>query len=126
MRLKWLAFLLLRTFSASPSCPWLALVKRVTQTVQLIDPSTLNRADITDKQYWKETFGSVASTKQLIEFTVMDIGKLFYLGDSAQLRGVGAIIQFSMKFRLRLLNPELNMILLLLLLLFLLFTVQSR
>jgi len=51
----------------------IALVKRVTQTVQLIDPSTLNRADITDKQYWKETFGSVATTKQLIEFTVMDI-----------------------------------------------------
>merc|ERR1712198_132758 len=44
-----------------------------TQTVQLIDPTTLNRADVTDKQFWKESFNSIATTKQMIEFTVMDI-----------------------------------------------------
>ena len=53
-----------------------ALVQRVTQTVHLIDPTTLNRADITDKQFWKECFNSIATTKQMIEFTVMDIGNL--------------------------------------------------
>ena len=52
-----------------------ALVQRVTQTVHLIDPATLNRADITDKQFWKEAFSSIATTKQMIEFTVMDIGE---------------------------------------------------
>jgi len=51
----------------------IALVQRVTQTVHLIDPGTLNRADITDKQFWKEPFSSIATTKQMIEFTVMDI-----------------------------------------------------
>jgi len=51
----------------------IALVQRVTQTVHLIDPTTLNRADITDKQFWKECFNSIATTKQMIEFTVMDI-----------------------------------------------------
>jgi len=51
----------------------IALVQRVTQTVQLMDPSTLNRADVTDKQYWKEIFNSISTTKQLIEFTIMDI-----------------------------------------------------
>lgn len=51
----------------------MALVQRVTQTIHLIDPATLNRADIQDKQFWKEMFSSIASQKQLIEFTVMDI-----------------------------------------------------
>jgi len=51
----------------------IALVQRVTQTVHLIDPTTLNRCDITDKQFWKEPFNSIATTKQMIEFTVMDI-----------------------------------------------------
>lgn len=60
----------------------IALVQRVTQTVQLIDPTTLNRADVTDKQYWKETFDSIATTKQLIEFTIMDIDICGGGGDS--------------------------------------------
>jgi nonsense-mediated mRNA decay protein 3 len=51
----------------------IALVQRVTQTIQMIDPTTLHRADITDKQFWKDQFCSVATTRQMIEFTVMDI-----------------------------------------------------
>lgn len=51
----------------------LLLCYRVTNSLRLIDPSTLQTADITAQTYFKEPFPSLAAIPELIEFLVLDI-----------------------------------------------------
>ncbi|OXB63113.1 hypothetical protein ASZ78_000345 [Callipepla squamata] len=49
---------------------------RVTSTVHLIDPSTLQIAEIDGNTYWRYPFNSLFNPKQLEEFIVMDISRV--------------------------------------------------
>ncbi|OXB70853.1 UNVERIFIED_CONTAM: hypothetical protein H355_013489 [Colinus virginianus] len=49
---------------------------RVTSTVHLIDPSTLQIAEIDGNTYWRYPFNSLFNPKQLEEFIVMDINRV--------------------------------------------------
>ncbi|XP_076355696.1 60S ribosomal export protein NMD3 [Tachypleus tridentatus] len=46
---------------------------QITSTVHLVDPNTLQVAEINGQTYWRTPFSSLSSSKQLIEYTVMDI-----------------------------------------------------
>jgi len=54
----------------------LALVYRVGTTVQIIDPSTLQTADISPKEFWHSPFGNLADVKDLQQFIVLEIEPL--------------------------------------------------
>lgn len=51
----------------------LSLCYRVGTSVNIIDPSTLQTADISTPIYWRAPFRSLADVKELVEFIVMDI-----------------------------------------------------
>jgi nonsense-mediated mRNA decay protein 3 len=51
----------------------LTICVRVGNSIQLLDPSTLNTCDITAPIYWRNPFGSLATVTDLMEFTVLDI-----------------------------------------------------
>ncbi|CAL1698724.1 unnamed protein product [Somion occarium] len=51
----------------------LTLVSRVGNSIHLLDPSTLQSAEITAAIYWRTPFESLASVSDLVEFTVLDI-----------------------------------------------------
>lgn len=53
-------------------CP-LVLCTRVGTSIHFIDPNTLRIADISHQTYWRDAFQSLASSRALIEFYVMDI-----------------------------------------------------
>lgn len=53
----------------SPIC----VCYKVTQTVHLIDPNTLQVADMSGAVYWRSPFISLCSPKQLIEYMVMQV-----------------------------------------------------
>ncbi|WAR17106.1 NMD3-like protein [Mya arenaria] len=46
---------------------------KVTQTVHLIDPNTLQVAEVSGPVYWRSPFVSLCSPRQLIEYMVMDV-----------------------------------------------------
>ncbi|XP_052764835.1 60S ribosomal export protein NMD3-like [Mya arenaria] len=46
---------------------------KVTQTVHLIDPNTLQVAEVSGPVYWRSPFASLCSPRQLIEYMVMDV-----------------------------------------------------
>lgn len=50
----------------------ICICNRVTNTIYLIDPSTLQTADIPSQQYWKTPFQAIGSLKQFTEYTVMN------------------------------------------------------
>lgn len=54
----------------------LVLCHRVGVSVHLLDPNTLQTADITAPIYWRTPFQSLADVKELVEFVVMDIEPL--------------------------------------------------
>ncbi|KIW03195.1 uncharacterized protein PV09_05421 [Verruconis gallopava] len=54
----------------------LALVYRVGTTVQIIDPSTLQTADISPKEFWHAPFGNLADVKELQQFIILEIEPL--------------------------------------------------
>ena len=54
----------------------LALVHRVGTTVQVVDPSTLQTADISPKEYWHTPFNNLADVKDLQEFIILDVEPL--------------------------------------------------
>ncbi|KAI9683608.1 MAG: ribosome-binding protein [Trizodia sp. TS-e1964] len=54
----------------------LALCHRVGTSINLIDPNTLQTADISTNIYWRVPFSSLADVQELIEFVVMDIEPL--------------------------------------------------
>ncbi|XP_062459477.1 60S ribosomal export protein NMD3 [Pezoporus occidentalis] len=49
---------------------------RVTSTIHLIDPSTLQIAEIDGNTYWRHPFNSLFQPKQLEEFIIMDISRV--------------------------------------------------
>jgi nonsense-mediated mRNA decay protein 3 len=51
----------------------LTLCVRVGNTIQLLDPSTLRSCEISAVVYWRSPFESLASTKDMVEFTVLDV-----------------------------------------------------
>lgn len=55
--------------SISPLC----IVTRVTQGIHVIDPHTLQVAELSANQYWRSPFPTLVSPKQLTEFMVMEV-----------------------------------------------------
>ncbi|XP_005109089.1 60S ribosomal export protein NMD3 [Aplysia californica] len=53
----------------SPLC----LVTRVTQSIHIIDPNTLQWAELSGAQYWRNPFKALVSPKQLIEYMVLEV-----------------------------------------------------
>lgn len=51
----------------------LVLCYRIGTAVNLIDPNTLQVADLSTPIYWRTPFGPLADVKELVEFVVMDI-----------------------------------------------------
>ncbi|KAK7053848.1 60S ribosomal export protein NMD3 [Favolaschia claudopus] len=51
----------------------LAVCARIGNSLQLLDPTTLQAADISTAAYWRTPFESLASVSDLVEFTVLDI-----------------------------------------------------
>ena len=51
----------------------LVLCQRIGTAINLLDPSTLQTADISAPIYWRAPFYSLADAKELVEFIVMDI-----------------------------------------------------
>lgn len=51
----------------------LALCHRVGTAVSVLDPNTLQTADVSAAVYWRSPFRCLASVQELIEFVVMDI-----------------------------------------------------
>ena len=51
----------------------MTICSRVGNTVHLLDPATLQEADVTSSVYWREPFDALASVIDLVEFTVLDI-----------------------------------------------------
>ena len=51
----------------------LTLCVRVGNSIQLLDPATLQSCDISSAMYWRTPFESLATVSDLIEFTVLDI-----------------------------------------------------
>ncbi|SLM39463.1 nonsense-mediated mrna decay protein 3 [Lasallia pustulata] len=54
----------------------LTLCYRVGTSVNLLDPSTLQTADVSTPIYWRSPFTSLADVQELVEFVVMDIEPL--------------------------------------------------
>ncbi|KAI0482027.1 NMD3-domain-containing protein [Xylariaceae sp. FL0804] len=50
----------------------LALCYRIGTTVNLLDPNTLQTADVSTAIYWRAPFGALAEAPDLVEFIVMD------------------------------------------------------
>lgn len=53
--------------------PQLVVCSRITNTIRLMDPVTLNSADITAEKYFKEPFQPLCGLPELVEFLVLDI-----------------------------------------------------
>ncbi|KAL9098188.1 MAG: hypothetical protein Q9163_006102 [Psora crenata] len=51
----------------------LTICYRVGTSVNLLDPQTLQTADISASAYWRSPFSSLADVQELVEFVVMDI-----------------------------------------------------
>ena len=51
----------------------LTLCYRVGTSINLIDPNTLQIADVSTPIYWRSPFNSLADVQELVEFVVMDI-----------------------------------------------------
>ena len=51
----------------------LTLCYRVGTAIYLLDPQTLQTADVSTASYWRSPFSSLADIQELVEFTVMDI-----------------------------------------------------
>ncbi|KAK7685395.1 hypothetical protein QCA50_011258 [Cerrena zonata] len=51
----------------------LSLVSRVGSSIQVMDPATLQAAEISAPVYWRTPFESLAGISDLVEFTVLDI-----------------------------------------------------
>ena len=56
----------------------LALCYRVGTAINLLDPSTLQTADVPANIYWRQPFKNLADVQELVEFIVMDIEPVGY------------------------------------------------
>ncbi|GIY67004.1 60S ribosomal export protein NMD3 [Caerostris darwini] len=59
---------------------------RVTNSIYLIDPRTLQIADVSSQQYWREPFRAIGSLKQCTEYTVMETN---YIRDYERIKFAG-------------------------------------
>ncbi|KAF0699364.1 Aste57867_10080 [Aphanomyces stellatus] len=50
----------------------LCLVTQVTSSIHVIDPFTMQRAEIDNDKYWRSPFKALCSSKKLTEYTVLD------------------------------------------------------
>lgn len=51
----------------------IVLCSKVTNTLQFMDPTTLQTADLTTSVYWRAPFASLSDATQLVEFVVLDV-----------------------------------------------------
>lgn len=51
----------------------LCIVTRVTQCIHIIDPNTLQWAELSGPQYWREAFRALVSPKQFVEYMVIEV-----------------------------------------------------
>ena len=51
----------------------LTICHRIGTSVNLLDPATLQTADVSTPIYWRSPFASLADVQELVEFVVMDI-----------------------------------------------------
>ena len=51
----------------------LVLCMRVGTSLHLMDPNNLSQTDLVTSQYWREPFGALASSRDLIEYFVLDV-----------------------------------------------------
>ncbi|KAF7301145.1 60S ribosomal export protein NMD3 [Mycena indigotica] len=51
----------------------LTICTRIGNSLQLLDPTTLQIADVSTTSYWRTPFDSLAAVTDLVEFTVLDI-----------------------------------------------------
>ncbi|EMD42356.1 hypothetical protein CERSUDRAFT_148132 [Gelatoporia subvermispora B] len=58
---------------SSASINQLALCSRVGNSLHILDPATLQSAEISSAVYWRTPFESLASVPDLVEFTVLDV-----------------------------------------------------
>uniref|UniRef100_A0A0R3RFC2 60S ribosomal export protein NMD3 n=1 Tax=Elaeophora elaphi TaxID=1147741 RepID=A0A0R3RFC2_9BILA len=72
----------------------LVVCVRVNTVISVIDPSTLQIADVNATQYWRSSFQTLYQSKQLSEFYVVDIEDIDFIQQAA---GCGHL---SMKHRL--------------------------
>lgn len=57
----------------------LSICYKIGTSVYLLDPSTLQTADISGPVYWRAPFGALAEAKDLVEFMVMDCELVGYV-----------------------------------------------
>ncbi|GIY28755.1 60S ribosomal export protein NMD3 [Caerostris extrusa] len=62
------------------------LQERFTNSIYLIDPRTLQIADVSSQQYWREPFRAIGSLKQCTEYTVMETN---YIQDYERIKFAG-------------------------------------
>ncbi|ROT41900.1 nonsense-mediated mRNA decay protein [Sodiomyces alkalinus F11] len=53
----------------------ITLCHKIGTSIYLVDPSTLQTADVSSAIYWRAPFAALADTRQLVEFIVMDIDR---------------------------------------------------
>lgn len=51
----------------------LVLCNKISNSIQFLDPCTLQTADISASVYWRDAFPSLAEISQLVEFIVLDV-----------------------------------------------------
>ncbi|KAL6943262.1 ribosome-binding protein [Hanseniaspora osmophila] len=51
----------------------LVICSKVTNTIQFLDPLTLQTADLSPQVFWKNTFDALADVSQLTEFIILDV-----------------------------------------------------
>ncbi|CDZ97855.1 NMD protein affecting ribosome stability and mRNA decay [Phaffia rhodozyma] len=51
----------------------LSIVTRISNSIQILDPATLQQTDIPSNVYWREPFSSLTQVTDLIEFLVLDV-----------------------------------------------------
>ena len=54
----------------------LTICQRVGTSVNLLDPNTLQTADVSTPIYWRSPFTPLADVQELVEFVVMDIEEM--------------------------------------------------
>ena len=56
----------------------LVLCSKISNSIQFLDPCTLQTADISASVYWRDAFPSLAEISQLVEFIVLDVESTGY------------------------------------------------
>lgn len=68
----------------------LAVCYKIGTSVYMLDPSTLQTAEISSEVYWRAPFGVLAEAKDLVEFIVMDCELVGYVYSSLLIQKTNA------------------------------------